>query len=154
MSDLFPKQCYGSRHVTGAKPSSFHLSSEGPRGSGSASPGPAQLYAHHCGHAWVWLSPWRCVRPGGPVTSPGPTPSGDGDSARIRDHVLQRTPCPGVSLLNPAGEPGLRDQQAVRNAGEEESRWISCTKASLGPEGCRSPRCWRAGRRCLMTAGR
>ena len=43
MSDLFPKQCYGSRHVTGAKPSSFHLSSEGPRG-----PGASALGLHSC----------------------------------------------------------------------------------------------------------
>ena len=122
----------------------------GSSGSGSISPRPAQLYPQsRC--AWGWLSPWRRTRPGGPGPVPAPLPQAA--VSQPGSEVLQRTPPPGIGLLRKSsGEPGPRDQQAVRNAGGEESRWISFTKASLEPEGSRSPRCWSSGWRCLMTA--
>lgn len=71
MSDLFPKWLWEPSCDWCQKPSSFfRLSSEGPRGSGSASPGP-----HSCTptHGIAALSPRRCVRPGGLVHAPGPS---------------------------------------------------------------------------------
>lgn len=39
-----------------------------------------------------------------------------------------------AALETRPGEQGLQDQQDMRNAGNEELRWISLTKATLKPE--------------------
>lgn len=75
--------------------------------------------------------------------------SSDSDSAPGQRLLFAEntTSWDGAALETRPGEQGLQEQQDMRNAGNEELRWISCTKATLKPESSPSspPEGWVRG---------